>query len=329
MSIIQTNKPNFFGNGAEPLKSGYIWVGEPNKSPIDYPLTVTFTDSAGASFPATQPLRTNNQGQIQWNGKAIIASVNQDYSMLIQDSTQTDINNGYTTSIAADSSQASFSGVRNYGLTLDAAKAINAAPGDTIGNIGRTLVDDGEGFDWLVVSPTGGMADNLDLIDMTNGLQARRLIKEEQPIAGYVQCGKEYYCDDSVILTKYDFAADLAADDVFESFGPTASGADNPFADMDILPPNTKWLIIAIQVRTLSDPASMIVSMRKTGTAITKFDCIKLRAAIDPVAAAGGTIFTSEFKIAVDGDLRFDILKSGITSGSGLTFIQLRGFGVK
>ena len=73
MNVIRTNKPNWFGNNGEPLQSGYIYIGLPNQDPIANPKTVTFEDSQGNQSAAAQPLRTNAQGAIQLNGKAMIA----------------------------------------------------------------------------------------------------------------------------------------------------------------------------------------------------------------------------------------------------------------
>ena len=78
MSIIQTNQPNWFGSEGAPLKNGYIYVGLPNQDPVAFPQTVTFTNAQGNSFAAAQPLRTNDAGQIQYNGKPIQASIDTD-----------------------------------------------------------------------------------------------------------------------------------------------------------------------------------------------------------------------------------------------------------
>ena len=103
MSNIDKNQPNWFGNSGEPLKSGYIYIGQANQTPVENPKTVTFTDSSGNAFTATQPLRTNSDGQIVWNGKAITATVEGDYSILMLDSTQTQINGGYVPFVEGDS----------------------------------------------------------------------------------------------------------------------------------------------------------------------------------------------------------------------------------
>ena len=182
MSIIDKNQPNFFGNNGTPLTSAYIYIGLPNQTPVEYPKTVTFTDSSGNAFTAAQPLRTNSDGQIVWNGKAIIATTDGDYSMLILDSTQTQINGGYIPFVSGElASVITLTDYREYGLTLADVKQVNVSPGQTIGSVGGIAATDRLGADWLVVSNTGGTADNIDLIDFDNGLQGVRLRNNLQP----------------------------------------------------------------------------------------------------------------------------------------------------
>ena len=184
MSILNTNKLTWFKDGGEPLKSGYVYVGQPGLDP-QVPAnqkTVTFTDSQGNSFTAPQPLRTDVNGRVQWNGKAIIATVEGDYSLLILNSSQTQITDGWTPTVEGDSSAATDLGdYREYGLLLADIKKVDVSPGQTIGSIGKTSATDDLGANWLVVSPTGGTADDIDLIDFDNGLQGERLRNFLQP----------------------------------------------------------------------------------------------------------------------------------------------------
>lgn len=248
MSIVNVNQPNFFGNDGLPLKSGYIWIGEPNKSPIDFPLTVTFTDSLGNSFPATQPLRTNNQGKIQWNGKAIIASVDSNYSMLIQDSTQTDINNGYIPEIDATNAGGSgdLNDYRQYGLLLADIKGLEVIPGMTVGTVGKLSVTDTEGADWLVVSPTGSPADDIDIIDFDNGLQGTRIVNSGAAVAGFNKSAIHYQSD-GVLGPPFSVAATLPVS-TFQTIGPTGSGATNIWTALDSLPPTAKYIEFAYEL---------------------------------------------------------------------------------
>lgn len=176
MNPIRTNKPVFFGNDGDVLKSGQIYIGQPNQWPISFPKTVTFQDSSGAQFEAQQPLRTNDQGQISFNGKAIIALVDGNYSMLVQDRNGVQVQDGYTPFVenAADAG-GNLDNVTQVGLLLTDIKSFDVTPGDTVRNVGKTVATDGLGADWLVVSNTGNPADDVDLIDFTNGTQGQRI----------------------------------------------------------------------------------------------------------------------------------------------------------
>ena len=182
MTPIQTNKPVFFGDNGEVLKSGYIYIGQPNQDPRTAPKTVTFKDSAGGLFTAAQPLRTNAQGQIAYNGKAIIALVDGNYSMLIQNSNQVQVKDGFTPIIEnTEAGGGSGDGIL-YGLTLSDVKATDLFPGDVIESIGKINATDNLGARWLVVSNTGNPADDLTLIDFTNGTQGVRIYKSEKEL---------------------------------------------------------------------------------------------------------------------------------------------------
>ena len=185
-TLVYTNKLTWFQDAGEPLKSGYIYVGDPNTDPQNFPKTVTFTDSDGNAFTAPQPLRTNNDGRIQWNGKAITATVDGDYSLLILKSDNaTQINDGYISSVtdfnAGGGGGGDITNYREYGLTLADTKQISKNPGQTVGSVGKAAVEDGEGANWIVLSNTGSPADDVDLIDFDNGTQGRRLRNFLQP----------------------------------------------------------------------------------------------------------------------------------------------------
>lgn len=177
MNPIRTNKPTFFGNDGDVLKSGEIFIGQPNQWPIDFPKTVTFQDSAGTQFTAQQPLTTNSQGQISYNGKAIIALVDGNYSMLVRDRNGVVVNDGYTPFIEnTDAGGGPVSGGVQVGLTLLDIQAIDATAGDVLRNIGKVTAEDGLGEDWLVVANTGNPANDFDLTNLDNGLQAKRIV---------------------------------------------------------------------------------------------------------------------------------------------------------
>lgn len=85
MSIVmQINPFEFFADtDGDPLDAGYIWIGEPNKDPRQYPVAI-FYDSA-LTIPAAQPLRTSN-GYVVRNGSPTFLYVNGNYSVRVEDS---------------------------------------------------------------------------------------------------------------------------------------------------------------------------------------------------------------------------------------------------
>ena len=179
MTILNTSKLTFFKNEGKPLTSGYIYVGSAGLDPLveANQKTVTFTDSAGTEATAPQPLRTDTDGRIQWTGKAITASVEGSYSLLILDSSQVQINGGWTPTVTPDTgSSGTIENVIQYGLTLSDVKELEVEPGDRVNSVGKIVSTDGIVASWLVISSTGDPADDIDLIDFENGLQGQRVL---------------------------------------------------------------------------------------------------------------------------------------------------------
>lgn len=212
-TLVNTNKLTWFQDEGEPLKNGYIYVGEVQQDPRSFPKTVTFTDSDGNAFTAAQPLRTDENGRIQWNGVAITATVDGDYSLLILNSNQTQIDDGYVASVTdynAGSGSGSFDDYRQYALTLADVKQLDKTPGQTVGNIGKISATDSLGSDWLVVSNTGNPADDIDLIDFDNGTQGQR-------IGNFLQSGNNLsdLSDNAISRTNLDVYSKSESDDAF------------------------------------------------------------------------------------------------------------------
>lgn len=84
MSIVmQVNPFEYFADlSGDALDEGYIWFGEPNKDPKQYPVTVYF--DAGLQIPAAQPLRTS-AGYITRNNAPAFLYINGNYSVLVED----------------------------------------------------------------------------------------------------------------------------------------------------------------------------------------------------------------------------------------------------
>lgn len=82
--IMELNPFDFFTDtNGDALDSGYVWIGEPNKDPRQYPVLAYYDEAL--TIPAAMPLRTSN-GYIVRNGAPTFLYINGNYSILVQDS---------------------------------------------------------------------------------------------------------------------------------------------------------------------------------------------------------------------------------------------------
>lgn len=84
MSILMHINPfEFFVDTAgTALDGGYIWIGQANQDPRNYPVTVYYDEAL--TIPASMPLRTTN-GYIYRNGSPTFLYINGNYSILVED----------------------------------------------------------------------------------------------------------------------------------------------------------------------------------------------------------------------------------------------------
>ena len=84
MSIVmQINPFEFFADTqGDALDSGYVWIGQPNSDPRQYPITVYY--DAELTIPAPMPLRTSS-GYIVRNGAPTFLYAGGNYSILVED----------------------------------------------------------------------------------------------------------------------------------------------------------------------------------------------------------------------------------------------------
>lgn len=175
MTPIETNKPVFFDTDGSPLEGGLIYIGQPSTDPRTSPKTVTFRDSGGSEFAASQPLKTN-AGRIVYNGLPIVSLVDGEYSMLIINANGQQVD--YSSSVNAEGASggiSDFSEVIRVGLTLSEIKTFAVSVGEVVRNIGGAVASDGLGSDWLVISASGTPSDDENLISFNNGLQGQRV----------------------------------------------------------------------------------------------------------------------------------------------------------
>jgi len=173
MTPIQTNKTVFFDREGLAL-NGSIYIGQPGQDPRTNAKTVTFRDSGGVEFTASQNGGLKVLlGRIVYNGKPIVSLVNGSYSMLIFDSSGQQVDYSRLIEPELNGSLAGFSEIIRVGLTLPNVKSFNVSVGDPVRNVGQFTATDGLGKDWLAVSATGSPGDDVSLIDFDNGLQGK------------------------------------------------------------------------------------------------------------------------------------------------------------
>ncbi len=85
MSVVMEINPfDFFTDtSGDALDSGFIYIGEPNKDPRQYP-AIAYYDAA-LTIPAAMPLRTSN-GYVVRNGSPTFLYINGNYSVRVEDS---------------------------------------------------------------------------------------------------------------------------------------------------------------------------------------------------------------------------------------------------
>lgn len=90
MSILmQLNPYDYFSDlNGDALDEGYVWIGQPNKDPRSYPVTV-YIDEA-LTIPAAQPLRTNAGYIVRGNAPTFLFIAG-NYSILVEDKTHRQI----------------------------------------------------------------------------------------------------------------------------------------------------------------------------------------------------------------------------------------------
>ncbi len=81
---IENPFPTFTGLNGQPLSNGYVYFGEPDQDPREYPMQVYYDEAL--TIPVIQPLRTN-AGYLYRNGSPTNVWVNGTYSVLVLDST--------------------------------------------------------------------------------------------------------------------------------------------------------------------------------------------------------------------------------------------------
>ena len=295
--IVQSDKEVFFDNEGNVLESGYIYIGQPSTDPklAANQKTVTFKDAGGSEFTAIQPLRTIG-GKIAYNGLPIIATVEGEHCILIQDSAGNQVD--YSASVgAADAVDVAAETIR-VGLILDDVKAFDVSVGDVVRNVGESVATDSLGADWLVVSATGSPGDDVDLIDFDNGLQGRR---DKSKVYRKEGIGTHILDTPDVIVNTTD-----------------ATAYRNTWTSVDIssaVPATAHAAIVRVDLSTvyptsiIAASASVFAFARMTGSGAATGSATRIgRAYNEETANAICPVgFVSEFTVKLDGSASFDL----------------------
>lgn len=82
-NVIRINPFDFFTDTqGDALDGGFVWIGEPNKDPRQFPIIVYYDEAL--TIPAAMPLRTTS-GYVVRNGAPAFLFVNGNYSIMVRD----------------------------------------------------------------------------------------------------------------------------------------------------------------------------------------------------------------------------------------------------
>lgn len=103
MSKINNPSPIWLDGRGQLLDAGFIYIGEPNKDPIAFPIA-TFFDKA-RTIPAPQPLRTLSGVIVNGQNAAFVFVAENDWSTLVKDADSVTVGAGYIVSTQESSAE--------------------------------------------------------------------------------------------------------------------------------------------------------------------------------------------------------------------------------
>lgn len=136
--VMQINPFDFFTNAdGDALDAGFVFIGEPNKDPRQYP-AIAYFDAAG-TIPAPMPLRTSN-GYIVRNGSPTFLYISGNYSILVQDNKGRQIYYVPDFLMVGTGSAVNTADLANNTDPTKGSATVGFAPSGT-GAVGRTVQD--------------------------------------------------------------------------------------------------------------------------------------------------------------------------------------------
>ena len=129
---------------------------------------------------------------------------------------------------------------------------------------------------------------------------------------------------------KFDVRASVT-ENVFESVGPTGSGADNIWTALDILPANTKLVEIMVNGsvgNAATTTVSLLLYARKAGSSAAIANIKKLDLTLLVPTGTISLSGTVSFKVPLDSSNRFDVQWTDNGSATSVLNLFLQGFAV-
>lgn len=170
-TVMQINPFDFFADReGDPLDAGYVWIGEPNKYPKNFPVTVYY--DAALTIPAASPLRTSN-GYVVRNGTPTFLYINGNYSILVEDNRSRQIfyvADFYMTGSSAAVSATDLANASNPALGAGMSGFTNTGTGAIASTAYRKLTEFHSLFDFMTNAERDDIQSGASVLDHTDAL---------------------------------------------------------------------------------------------------------------------------------------------------------------
>ncbi len=140
------------------------------------------------------------------------------------------------------------------------------------------------------------------------------------PVAGFLGGNAVYVTDDTNVAGGYDLDANTA-EITWESYGPTASGATNLVAGLDVIPSTAKAVVLRVETfvsttSTLTGLCSLYARVSGSTNPVSVLNRKVRFGHISPATAQHTTVGSQEIIVEVDSNIMFDLYWS---TGAGVT----------
>ena len=171
-TVMQINPFEFFADReGDPLDAGYIWIGEANKYPKNFPVTVYY--DAALTIPAANPLRTLN-GYVVRNGSPTFLYINGNYSILVEDNRSRQIfyvADFFMTGSSPAASATDLANASNPALGSGLVGFTNTGTSAVASTVYRKLTEFHSLFDFMTNAERDDIQSGASVLDHTDALE--------------------------------------------------------------------------------------------------------------------------------------------------------------